>query len=208
MFNLNFKIIDNFFIFFYRCVDYIKGGILYNKSYDPEFLIDEHEVCKCGPNRNCSKNICINARNSEVCWYDPTQIHCKTNCSFFNNIEHCNNEFRPICSSKLYVKCNTTNKYGLFTYQTIGSHVYIDESVGLHIKNIPLNEEYIFQINANTILDAEIYGNLTRFIRHSNDIQIINCEIYIVSVCKVSRMCIRTIREVKSNEELIIRNNI
>ena len=155
--------------------NYIVECQIQNKILD-DYLLPKTSCCDCSP--ICSQSTCQCISNHAQIYECNEYCKCEENCS--------NRTIQNGINKKLLLKYINKNKgFGLFANENLKKGDFICEYIGSIIskdeaeKKIHLNHKkqkpnYILQIKEsyskveiNTYIDAEIYGNIGRFINHS-----------------------------------------
>jgi histone-lysine N-methyltransferase SUV39H len=154
------------------------------------------KLCKLKANKNCCK------KKGEIV------VECGPSCSCDDSCT--NRKYQRTAKDLSLCIFKTEHKgFGLKTLKSIEKGKYLFEYAGEVIteqESKLLSSKFMFDLTTEWTIDAKSYGNLSRFINHSCDSNIIIKPIK-TSGCKLSRLCFETARRIAPDEELTINYN-
>ncbi|XP_063422205.1 histone-lysine N-methyltransferase EHMT2-like isoform X2 [Mytilus trossulus] len=183
--------------------------------------ISSLQSCRCSD--DCSSMYCVCGRNSIRCWYDKTYhlvpefnmseppliFECNVGCRCWST---CNNRVVQngiSCRMKL-IRTNGRG-WGVITLLDIPKGSFICEYIGELLSDSEADsredDSYLFDLDNRDgdtyCIDARRYGNISRFINHLCEPNIIPVKVFVDHQdLRFPRICFFSSRDIKANEEL------
>ncbi|XP_041370833.1 histone-lysine N-methyltransferase EHMT2-like [Gigantopelta aegis] len=179
------------------------------------------QSCRCKD--DCSSLFCVCARSSVKCWYDklghllpdtnlvepPLVFECNRACRCWTN---CNNRVvQNGITVRLQLFKTSGRGWGVKTLQDIPKGKFVCEYIGELISDSEADrredDSYLFDLDNRDgetyCIDARKYGNISRFINHLCEPNLIPVKVFIDHQdLRFPRICFFSSRDIKAHEEL------
>ncbi|XP_062617302.1 uncharacterized protein LOC134279010 isoform X1 [Saccostrea cucullata] len=183
--------------------------------------ISSLQSCRCSD--DCSSMYCVCGRNSVKCWYDknyhllpdfnmtepPLIFECNKGCRCWST---CNNRVvQNGITCRLQLVKTDGRGWGVKTLLDIPKGIFICEYIGELISDSEADgredDSYLFDLDNRDgdtyCIDARRYGNISRFINHLCEPNIIPVKVFVDHQdLRFPRICFFSSREIKAEEEL------
>ncbi|XP_052720602.1 uncharacterized protein LOC128192160 isoform X2 [Crassostrea angulata] len=183
--------------------------------------ISSLQSCRCSD--DCSSMYCVCGRNSVKCWYDknyhllpdfnmtepPLIFECNKGCRCWST---CNNRVvQNGITCRLQLVKTEGRGWGVKTLLDIPKGIFICEYIGELISDSEADgredDSYLFDLDNRDgdtyCIDARRYGNISRFINHLCEPNIIPVKVFVDHQdLRFPRICFFSSREIKADEEL------
>ncbi|XP_013409361.1 uncharacterized protein LOC106172957 isoform X1 [Lingula anatina] len=184
-------------------------------------LITSLQHCKCRD--DCASLLCNCSRNSVRCWFDkegrlvpefnqaepPLLFECNKACSCWMTCR--NRVVQNGISTRLQLFRTNGRGWGVRTLQDVPQGTFICEYIGELISDSEADrredDSYLFDLDNKDgetyCIDARHYGNVSRFINHLCEPNVIPVKVFIEHQdLRFPRICFFASRDIKSGEEL------
>lgn len=183
--------------------------------------ISSLQSCRCSD--DCSSMYCVCGRNSIKCWYDKTYhlvpefnmleppliFECNVGCRCWST---CNNRVvQNGITCRLKLVRTEGRGWGVITLLDIPKGSFICEYIGELLSDSEADsredDSYLFDLDNRDgdtyCIDARRYGNISRFINHLCEPNIIPVKVFVDHQdLRFPRICFFSSRDIKANEEL------